>query len=210
MTPAGPDLPLLRLVLTGEAALPDGVSLPEDARLVAEFRAEMSTAQEAAFRLDTAVPPGPGPLAFAVELPPTFSLDEGPYRLRLRVQSGPVVLYATEAPVRIASDQDLTGISMRLADPDALLRAALITPGGAAHVCGGERVILAIETGAAYITYPTGESARLRKVDASGSSAEQFSNGDLLLERQHDTATGTARLAFASGGGDPQLCTLAR
>lgn len=209
VAPAGPDQPFQRLLLTGEAALPADASLPEEARLIAEFHAEMSASPEAAFRTDSALPAGPGPLAVSMELPQAFTLDEGPFRLRLRVQSGTAILYAATAPVRIASREDLSGISAVLADPETLASAAMITPEGAPHLCGSERVILSIEAGAAYVTYPTGESARLRKVDAAASGAEQFTNGDLLLQRQRDAATGTARLAFAKGNGDPEICTLA-
>jgi len=208
--PAGPELPFQPALLTVEAVLPDGAPVPELARLIAEFHAEISVSPEPAFRSETAVPQGPGPLAVSLPLPPAFSLDEGPFGVSLRLKSGTALLYAAPAPVRVASRDDLSGIMVRLADPATLLRSAVMAPEGALYICGGKQVILAIGTGAAYITYPTGESARLRKAETHGAGGEIFTNGSLRLERLPGAPAATARLALAEGSGEPQPCHLAR
>lgn len=205
-TPAGPEVSVARLTLSGEVRFPEGTAVPEDARLILELYPEITADASADPLLRREILAAPGNVhPFTLELP-AASLGDGPHRLSARLQSGYAILLASKRPVRITGPRDLTGIVLELADPEALVIGPAITPAGTPYVCGGERVILALEAGAAYITYPSGQSARLRRLETSGDEAEQFSNGLLLIERRLDENANEI-LALAQGDAMPQPCT---
>lgn len=208
VSPSGPEAPLLMLTLSGEASLPEGTAVPADARLILEVHTMVDRALIGEAMVQRELLAGSvNPIPFTMDLP-AGDFGNGGYTLTARLQSGFAILLTAEAPAEITSEANLTGIRLNLAEPASLVQRPMITPEGTLYDCGGERVILALEAGAAYLSYETGESARLRKLDAGAGAAEQFSNGQLLVERRTDD-TGAQTLAFGQGRAVPQPCTLA-
>jgi uncharacterized lipoprotein YbaY len=205
---SGSEVSLPVLTLSGEAVLPEGTAVPPDARLILELHTEINRALIGEPMLQQErIAGNANPIPFTMDLP-GVNFENGGYKLTARLQSGYAILLKAQAPAAFTSEAELTGLTLTLVDPATLVDRPMITPEGTLYVCGGERLILALEAGAAYVTYETGESARLRKLDTQPGAAEQFSNGQLLVERRTDD-TGAETLSFGQGQAVPQDCTAA-
>lgn len=205
---SGPEISMPALTLSGEAVLPEGMAVPPDARLILEVHTEINRALIGEPMLERSlIPGGANPIRFTMDLP-GVNFENGGYKLTGRLQSGYAILLRAETPAAFTTEAELTGLTLTLVDPATLVNRPMITPEGTLYDCGGERLILALEAGAAYVTFGTGESARLRKLDAETGAAEQFSNGELLIERRTGD-TGAETLSFGHGQGVPQDCTAA-
>ncbi|MEQ9507030.1 MAG: hypothetical protein RLO80_12265 [Hyphomonas sp.] len=144
------------------------------------------------------------PVAFHVPLPvqPQEIMDT--LTLRARVQEGYAILLSTDGEIDISGGtSDLT---IELYNPEDLARGAprpMITPGGTAYTCGGEALTIAVEAGAAYVTFADGNSVKLDKLATADDANIQFSNGRMLVEQAGDS------LSFGRGRAMPQPCSAA-
>lgn len=188
---------------SGEATW-SGLDLPGTARLIIEVRDVTRTADvdDLLLKEEFAVTAGsPAPFTGAVS---KFDLiPGGNLVLRARVQDGFAVLLASDGDVDIADGGETAGLSVPLFDPEDLARgipAKMITPAGADYTCGGEALTIAVEAGAAYVTFGDGTSVKLDKLAGTMGPAEVFSNGRFLIEQ-----TG-AILRFGRGRAMTQAC----
>ncbi len=122
--------------------------------------------------------------------------------LRARLQDGYAILLATDG------DIDLSGgtsdLDIALYNPEDIVRGRtgqMITPAGMAYACGGEAMTIAIEAGAAYVTFADGTSVKLDKLETAGGAATQFTNGRFLVEQSGE------EIRFGRGRAVPQACT---
>jgi hypothetical protein len=62
-------------------------------------------------------------------------------------------------------------------------------------------VTIALEAGAAYVTFGDGTSVKLDKLDTAEGAATQFSSGRFLVEQRGET------VLFGRGRAMPMVCT---
>ena len=74
----------------------------------------------------------------------------------------------------------------------------MITPSGWRYTCTGEPLTIAVEAGAAYVTFGDGTSVRLPKTDSAVAGVNQFSTGRFLVQQFMDPS-GTYTVHFARG-----------
>jgi uncharacterized lipoprotein YbaY len=183
-----------------------GLDLPETARLIVEVRDTARTADVDDLVLKQEFPSTPSPLAFSASVPAEDLKPEGNLVLRARLQDGYAILLASNGDVDIADTGETPGLSIPLYNPEDLARGGpggMITPSGAAYVCGGEAITIAVEAGAAYVTFADGTRAKLDKLTTAEGVNTQFSNGKLVVEQAGDG------LRFGRGRAAVQPCTLA-
>lgn len=142
------------------------------------------------------------PVAFHVPLPvqPQEIMDS--LTLRARVQEGYAILLTTDGDIDISGGT--SDLNIELYNPEDLARGAprpMITPGGAAYTCGNEALTIALEAGAAYVTFADGNSVKLDKLATEEGAATQFTNGRFLIEQRGEA------LLFGRGRTVPQACT---
>ncbi len=189
------------------AATWNGPDMRQTARLIIEVR-------------DITRPPEGGDLVLKAEFPVTsgspaaFSgtvskfdlIPGGNLVLRARIQDGYAILLASDGDVDIADGGETAGLDVPLFNPEDLARGTprpMITPSGTTYVCGGEAVTIAVEAGAAYVTFSDGNSAKLDKLETAAGAVVQFSNGRFVVEQSGEA------IAFGRGRATPMACTLA-
>ncbi len=182
----------------------DAITLPETARLIVEVN-------------DITRPPEGGDLLMREEFPLTdappaaFSgtvskfdlIPGGNLVLSARVQDGYAILLATDGSVDIADFGETAGVELFLFSSEDLangLPREMITPQGTAYTCGGEPVTIALEAGAAYVTFSDGKSMKLPKLDGAAGGAVQFSTGRFVVEQQGEA------IRFGRGRAMPMAC----
>lgn len=183
-----------------------GLDMPETARLFIEVRDTTRTPDVDDLVLRQEFPAGPSPLAFSVSIPDYNLIPDGNLVLRARLQDGYAILLASDGDTDIADAGETTGLSIPLYNPEDLARGRagqMITPTGTDYTCGGEALTIAVEAGAAYVTFTDGTSVKLDKLDTAEGANAQFSNGKMLVEQSADG------LAFGRGRAVPQACTQA-
>ncbi len=186
-------------------AIWSGLDVPETARLIIEVRDVTRTADvnDLVLREEFAVPGG-APAAFSASIPDHDLIPEGNLVLRARLQDGYAILLASDGDIDIADTGETAGLQVPLFNPEDLAGARagqMITPSGASYTCGGQTLIIAVEAGAAYVTFGDGTSVRLDKLNEVVGGAAQFSNGRFVVEQAG------AGLRFGRGRAVPQPCT---
>ena len=191
-------------VVSGAATWEDG-TLPETARLIVEVRDLTRPPEGGDLLLKEEFPVTSGsPAAFSGTVSKFDLIPGGNLVLRARIQDGYAILLTSDGDVDIADSGETAGLDVPLFNPDDLAREIprpMITPGGTAYICGGERVTIALEAGAAYVTFSDGNSAKLDKLDAVLGGSAQFTNGRFVVEQ-----TG-AGIRFGRGRATPMACT---
>ena len=189
------------------AATWEGGALPETARLIIEVR-DLTRPPEGGdivLKEEFLVAAG-SPAAFTGTVSKFDLIPGGNLVLRARIQDGYAIVLASDGDIDIADSGETAGLEVPLFNPEDLARGIprpMITPGGTAYVCGGEPVTIAIEAGAAYVTFSDGNSAKLDKLETAAGSATQFTNGRFVVEQ-----TG-AGIRFGRGRATPMACTAA-
>lgn len=182
-TPAG-------ATVSGEVFYLERIALPETAMLVLEVLDLSRTPDVDDLVLKTETPAGPGsPVAFSVTVPADTIAADANLVLRPRIQDGFAILMAAESDTPVATSGETSGLSIRLMTPEAIQAAKgapMITPGGTAYDCGGETLTIAIEAGAAYVTFADDTSEKLDKLDGTPEGVTRFSNGRLMVEDRRD------------------------
>jgi len=183
----------------------EGGALPETARLIIEVRdlARPPEGGDIVLKTEFLVAAG-SPAAFSATVSKFDLIPGGNLVLRARIQDGYAILLASDGDIDIADSGETAGLDVPLFNPEDLARGTprpMITPGGTAYVCGGEAVTIAIEAGAAYVTFSDGNSAKLDKLDAVVGGSAQFTNGRFVVEQ-----TG-AGIRFGRGRATPMACT---
>jgi hypothetical protein len=183
-----------------------GLDLPETARLIVEVRDVTRTIDFNDLVLKEEFPvTGGSPAAFAGTISEFDLIPDGNLVLRARVQDGYAILLASDGDIDIADTGDVSGIEVALFNPEDVARggpAAMITPGGTDYVCAGEPVQIALEAGAAYVTFADGQAVKLDKLEPQPGAATQFSNGRFVVEQ------GEAGLRFGRGRAMPKACVV--
>lgn len=188
-------------VISGEASW-SGLDVPATARLIVEVREAEMPADQLLMREEFPVTAG-SPVAFSGTVSKFDLIPGGNLLLTARVQEGYAILL-TSGDVDIADYGEIAGLQVTLQDPETLARGGtgqMITPTGADYTCAGEALTIAVEAGAAYVTFADGTSVKLDKLETAASANTQFSNGKMLVEQ---TADG---IAFGRGRAVPQPCT---
>ncbi|MFN7165086.1 MAG: YbaY family lipoprotein [Hyphomonas sp.] len=193
----------------GEATW-SGLDAPETARLIIEVRDVTRTADvnDLVLKEEFAVAGG-SPAAFSASIPAYDLIPEGNLVLRARLQDGYAILLASDGDIDIADTGETAGLQVPLFNPEDLARGRagqMITPAGASYTCGGETLIIAVEAGAAYVTFGDGTSVRLDKLATGAGAATQFSNGRFVVEQGADEY-GAPVLKFGRGRATPLPCT---
>jgi uncharacterized lipoprotein YbaY len=192
------------VLVSGQVTWDDSSSLPDDTALHVEIR-DLDLGQDAApLKVLITVVDSGSPLEFAWPVP-VDSLPEGAnLGVRARLQSGYAILFASDGAVDIADTGETAGLQIELFNPEDLARGAprpMITPAGTDYTCGGEALTIAVEAGAAYVTFADGNSVKLNKLATADGANTQFSNGKMLVEQADDG------LRFGRGRAVPQACT---
>ncbi len=191
-------------VVSGEASW-SGVDVPVTARLIIEVRDVTRTADVDDLLLREEFPVTAGsPVAFAGTVSKFDLIPGGNLVLRARVQDGAAILLASDGDIDVSDMGETAGLNVALFNPEDLARGQpgqMITPAGADYMCGGEALTIALEAGAAYVTFGDGTSVKLDKLTTAGGDATQFTNGRFLVEQSG------AALRFGRGRATPMACT---
>ena len=181
-----------------------GITPPETARLIVEVRDVTRTADvdDLVFRQEFPAAASPAPFSGTVS---KFDLiPGGNLVLRARLQDGYAILLSSDGDIDIADMGDTGQLDVPLFNPEDLARGIpqkMITPSGKAYTCGGEPVSIALEAGAAYVTFGDGTSVKLDKLDTAEGAATQFSSGRFLVEQRGEA------ILFGRGRAMPMVCT---
>jgi len=191
----------------------DAVALPETARLIVEVN-DLTRPPEGGNLLMREEFPvsGAPPVSFSGMVSKFDLIPGGNLVLSARVQDGFAILLATDGAVDIADHGETAGAELFLFNPEDLARGLprkMITPEGWKYTCGGEAVTIALEAGAAYVTFGDGTSVKLPKMDGGAEGVTQFSTGRFLVEQRTDPA-GTYTLRFGRGRATPMACISAQ
>ena len=179
--------------------------MPETARLIVEVRDASRPEKDLLMKEEFPVESG-SPAAFSGSISKFDLIPGGNLVLSARLQDGYAILLASDGDIDIADYGDASGIEVPLFNPEDLVRGGpgqMITPSGTKYTCGGEALTIAVEAGAAYVTFADGTSARLDLLNTAAGANAQFSNGKLVVEQ---TAEG---LRFGRGRAMPQPCVAA-
>lgn len=191
--PAPAHLRLLRmneaataLSVSGDVIMPQAATLPPDAvlRVTAQDVAPADAPAVELARVET--PAGAdGAMGFALEIPRAELTPQSRVAVRAQILSGPAILYTSTS----AHDVALEGEGERLRIPLTAVDAAsggMIGPAPRGYSCGGERVQIAFETGAAYLTIG-GQTLRLPRQSADHpedpEATRRFSDGRYSLRQ---------------------------
>lgn len=191
----------------------DAVALPETARLIVEVN-DLTRPPEGGNLLMREEFPvsGAPPVSFSGRVSKFDLIPGGNLVLTARVQDGFAILLATDGAVDIADHGETAGADLFLFNPEDLARGIprkMITPEGWPYTCGGEPVTIALEAGAAYVTFGDGTSVKLPKLEGGAGDTVQFSTGRFLVEQRMDPA-GTYSLRFGRGRATPMACVSAQ
>ncbi|MEZ5922470.1 MAG: YbaY family lipoprotein [Parvularculaceae bacterium] len=127
----------------------------------------------------------------------------------VQIVSGDDLLYITAERAALdpsESPASVTAKLIRVGDfnppetaPSAGSGGMMITPPQTAYVCGGERLLIALEAGAAFVTFPDKTSLRLPLLPAAEENgAATFTNGKMTVLSRRDK-DGAAIIDFARG-----------
>ncbi|MDP1556233.1 MAG: YbaY family lipoprotein [Hyphomonas sp.] len=199
------------VTVRGEVSWPSGVTRSDQAVIIVEVHdLDRGADAEPVGKLLTPALLGP-PVEFMLPLSSKAVSEAGDLVLRARLQDDYAILLASDGDIDIADSGETAGLSIPLYNPEDLARGRsgqMITPTGARYTCGGEALIIAVEAGAAYVTFGDGASVRLDRLDGAPGAATQFSNGRFLVEQGTDEY-GAPALKFGRGRAVPQACTAA-
>ncbi|MFN7179782.1 hypothetical protein [Hyphomonas sp.] len=189
------------LTLSGEARW-SGIEAPATTRLILEIRDLTRPAENGDVILHEEFPAsGAGPVAYTGSLPAYELIPGGDLVLKARLQHGYAILRSTDGDIDIPDRGEVTGLSLELFDPEELAKGiprVMITPSGRRYTCQGEPLTIAIEAGAAYVTFGDGTSVKLPKTASAVDGVNQFSTGRFLVQQFMDPS-GSDTLHFARG-----------
>jgi hypothetical protein len=146
-------------------------------------------------------PAWPLPVGFAAPLSGQDRSTAETFAIRARIQDGYAILLATDGDYPLAPALTPEGLTLELFDPEDLARGnprVMITPAGSRYTCNGEPLTIAVEAGAAYVTFGDGTSVKLPKTDSAVDGVNQFSTGRFLVQQFMDPS-GSYTLHFARG-----------
>lgn len=190
-----------------------GADVPATARLIIEVRDLTRTADVDDLVLREEFPVTAGsPAAFSGTVSKFDLIPGGDLVLRARIQDGFAILLASDGDIDLADGGETAGLDVALFDPEEMAKGLprrMITPEGWKYTCGGEAVTIALEAGAAYVTFGDGTSVKLPKMDGAAEGVTQFSTGRFLVEQRMDPA-GTYTLRFGRGRATPMACESAQ
>lgn len=189
-------------VISG-AATWTALDLPETARLIVEVSDVTRPADNLLMREEFPVTGG-SPIAFTGTVSKFDLIPGGNLVLTAKVQDGYAILLASDGQLDIADFGEISGLDVPLFNPEDIARGIpgkMITPQGTDYVCGGEPLNIALEAGAAYVTFGDGNAVKLDKLSEVVGGAAQFSNGRFVVEQ-----TG-AGIRFGRGRAMPMACT---
>lgn len=190
-------------VISGAASW-TGLDLPETARLIVDVTDVTRPADNLLMRQDIPITTG-SPVAFTGTISKFDLIPGGNLVLTAKIQDGYAILLASDGQIDIADSGEISGLDVPLFNPEDIARGIpgkLITPQGTDYVCGGEPLNIALEAGAAYVTFSDGNAVKLDKLEGAEGSVTQFSNGRFLVEQASDG------LRFGRGRAVPMPCTL--
>lgn len=194
------------------AATWEGGTLPETARLIVEVRDLTRPPEGGDLLLKEEFPVTPGsPAAFSGTVSKFDLIPGGNLVLRARIQDGYAILLTSDGDVDIADSGETAGLDVPLLNPEDLARgrpAQMITPEGKSYVCGGEALIIALEAGAAYVTFTDGTSVKLDLIEPAIPTTFQFTNGRFVVESRQGTL-GPPEIFFGRGRAALSGCLLA-
>ena len=181
-----------------------GLTPPETARLIVEVRDVTRTADVDDLVFREEFPATASPAAFSGTVSKFDLIPGGNLVLRARLQDGHAILLTSDGDIDIADLGDTSGLDVALFNPEDLARGIprkMVTPAGTAYICGGEALTIALEAGAAYVTFGDGTSVKLDKLETFEGAATQFSSGRFLVELRGEA------ILFGRGRAMPMVCT---
>ncbi|MGE0182969.1 MAG: YbaY family lipoprotein [Parvularculaceae bacterium] len=149
------------------------------------------------------------PANFILSAPRSLIRPDARLSIFVQVVSGETLLYMTTAhtPVEAGVPVDVNLQQMTATDDKAAGTGGggmIITPPQVPYGCGGEDLLVAIEAGGAFVTFPDKTTVML-PLAPSADGGKIFSDGKLSVFVA-DAADGTGAISFARGRAAPVLC----
>lgn len=187
------------LTVTGTLNWSAPLNAPEEKVFTAEIR-DPTLGPEADPVAVITGPAWPLPVGFAAPLSGQDRSTAGTLTIRARIQDGYAILLATDGDQPLAPGLTPEGITLDLYDPEELARQSPRDdhPAGSRYTCKGEPLTIAVEAGAAYVTFGDGTSVKLPKTASGVDGVNQFSTGRFLVQQFIDPS-GSYTLHFARG-----------
>ncbi len=194
-----------RIAVSGEIYFLERIALPPNAvvRVTAEDVARVDAPATMLARVETPATAGP-PFAFALEIPRDQLAPHARVAVRAQILSGYAILFTSTEHHGVALDGAPAPMRIRVFPVEAASGAGghPVTPPQQTYVCGGERLRIAFEEGAAFVTLEGGESLRLDRLRAQGGDDPEaprlFSNGRVTLRLETEGTSGPI-VSFARG-----------
>jgi uncharacterized lipoprotein YbaY len=191
------------LSVSGEAFIDGSVALPEDARLRVTAQ-DVSRADAPSVELARMeIPARQSPFPFKLEIPRGRTGPQARIAVRAQILSGYAILFTSTEHhgVDPLGRQEPLHIRLSPVNGGTGVGGRPVTPSPDAYMCGEERLLIAFEEGAAFVTFENGESLRLDRLRADSADPEEprlFTNGKATLRQETEGMAGPS-VAFARG-----------
>lgn len=190
------------ITASGEVEWPARAGLPGDAFLRVTL-SDVSRQDAASTPLAEETYPvaaGP-PVAFSLtadgDIDPRAQLS-----VAAQISDGAALLYTSDTRNTVSATDGAADLSIRLvavgAAPGTGAGGAPVTPAPVAYQCGTERIEIAIEAGAAFVTGADGGTSKLEKLAGGDGAPQTFTNGRMTVFFDGSDMDGL-KLRFAHG-----------
>lgn len=190
------------IAVSGEVEWPAGVALPDNAFLRVRL-SDVSRQDAASAPLAEAVYPveSGSPVSFSLGVESDVD-SRAQLSVSAQISDGAALYYVSDTSNPVSPVDGARGLSITLvpveASPGTGAGGSPVTPSPVAYQCGDERVEIALEAGAAYVTGPEGETARLGKLAGGEAAPQTFTDGRMTVFFDGSDMDGL-RLRFARG-----------
>lgn len=189
----------------GEVVAPPGADLPAGAivRVVAQDVARQDVAAPELARVEAPATNGPI-FTFSIAIPRERLTPHSQLAIRAQILLGYGILYTSTQRYDIAVDRPNAPLRIVVTAVDGGTGAGgrPVTPTPQSYHCGGERMQVAFEEGAAFLTFADGATVRLDRLRPEGAEDPEaprlFTNGRVTL-RQETEGTAGPIVSFARG-----------
>lgn len=188
-------------IVTGEVSYIERIALPPGAvlRVTAQDVARVDAAAPTLAQIETPATNGP-PFAFRLDVPRDRLTPQSQVAVRAQILSGSAILFTSTEHHGVAFDGATLRIRVSPVEAASGAGGRPVTPTPTTYICGGETLRIAIEEGAAYVTFADGETLRLERLRAAGEDQEAprlFTNGRMTIRQNIEGPE--PRVSFARG-----------